>query len=247
MDKEYVLVTGASSGIGEEIALSFSDKYNIVLGGRDNERLKSVMTKCNIGNHIIWQYDLSNVDTLEESLIRLIKEQNIKISFFIHCAGYMKMYPVRMLNKEIFSDSFNVNVISASLIVKILTSKKNNYSNLKSVVFISSNISNFGAKALCVYSSAKAALDGLMRSLAIELAPKFRVNSVLPGGVHTRMTDEIYQDEELINRMAATYPLGLGDVTEIRDAVEFLLSDKARWITGQQLTVDGGRTTNITG
>ena len=86
-----------------------------------------------------------------------------------------------------------------------------------------------------------------MRSLAVELAPHVRVNSVLPGGVRTRMTENMYQDEELISRMAATYPLGLGNVSDISQAVRFLLSDEARWITGQQLTVDGGRTINVTG
>ena len=86
-----------------------------------------------------------------------------------------------------------------------------------------------------------------MRSLAVELAPRVRVNSVLPGGVRTAMTEHMYQDENLIERMAADYPLGLGEVKDIYMAVKFLLSDEARWVTGQQFTVDGGRTINITG
>lgn len=247
MEKEYLLVTGASSGMGEEIALSLSERYNIVLGGRNINRLNRVKGKCANGNHIIWEYDLSDVANVEKSLTSLIFSANIRVTRFVHCAGFMKMYPVRMLSPELFSNAFNINVISAAMIVKVLTSKRYNESELKSAVFISSNISNFGAKAFSVYSSSKSALDGLMRSLAVELAPNVRINSVLPGGVHTRMTDSIYKDQDLVDRMAATYPLGLGDVTEIRDAVDFLLSDKARWITGQQITVDGGRTVNITG
>lgn len=247
MDKEYLLVTGASSGMGEEIAVSLSEKYNVVLGGRNSVRLHEVREKCANGRHVIWEFDLNDVANIEKSLSALIASADIKISRFVHCAGYMKMYPVRMLVPELFSNAFNVNVVSAAMIVKALTSKRINGKKLRSAVFISSNISNFGAKAFSVYSSSKAALDGLMRSLAVELAPNVRINSVLPGGVHTRMTDSMYKDQTLIDRMAATYPLGLGDVTEIRDAVEFLLSDKARWITGQQLTVDGGRTINITG
>lgn len=247
MEKEYILITGASSGMGEEIAVSLSQQYNIVLCGRDDERLLSVKNKCSKGEHLIWQYDLSKIDSLEEDFSSFLKSNVIQISFFVHCAGYMKMYPVRMLNKNVFLDAFNVNVISAALITKLLVGKKSNGAALKSVVFISSNISNFGAKAFSAYSSSKAGLDGLMRSLAVELAPKVRVNSVLPGGVRTRMTEHMYQDEELIERMATTYPLGLGTVADIRDAVVFLLSDKARWITGQQLTVDGGRTINVTG
>ena len=247
MNKEYLLVTGASSGMGEEIAISLSHDYNIVLCGRDLDRLNGVKHKCSEGNHLILQYDLSNVESLEVDFASFLKKNCIQISYYVHCAGYMKMYPVRMLNKDVFADAFNVNIISAALITKLLVGKKSNGASLKSVVFISSNISNFGAKAFSVYSSSKAGLDGLMRSLAVELAPKVRVNSVLPGGVRTRMTEHMYQDEELIERIAATYPLGLGTVGDIRNAVAFLLSDKARWITGQQLTVDGGRTINITG
>lgn len=247
IDREYILITGASSGMGEEMALSFSHRYNIILCGRDLERLNSVKSRCSEGNHLIWPYDLSNVDDIEASLAYLIKEHNINVSFFVHCAGYMKMVPVKMLKKETFADAFNVNIVSAALIVKTLVNKKINNNSLKSIVFISSNISNFGAKAFSVYSSSKAGLDGLMRSMAIELAPRVRVNSVLPGGVRTRMTENMYQDEDLISRMASTYPLGLGNVTDIYQAVRFLLSDEARWITGQQLTVDGGRTVNITG
>lgn len=245
--KEYVLVTGASSGMGEEIARSLSKDYNVILNGRDNVRLISVCNECELGRHIIWNYDLSKTSDVEQSLQQLLANNKIFVSYFVHCAGYMKMYPVKMLNNDLLSQSFNVNVISAALIMKTLISKKYNNKGLKSAVFISSNISNFGAKAFSAYGSAKAALDGLMRSLAVELAPEARVNSVLPGGVRTRMTESMYQNTEVVNRMAATYPLGLGDVTEIRDAVLFLLSDKARWITGQQLTVDGGRTINITG
>ncbi len=246
-NKEYILITGASSGMGEEMALSFSSKYNIILCGRNIDRLNSVKSRCQEGNHLLWQYDLSNVDDIETSLANLLKEQNVNVSFFVHCAGYMKMVPVKMLKKETFADAFNVNIVSAALIVKSLVNKKINNNSLKSVVFISSNISNFGAKAFSVYSSSKAGLDGLMRSMAIELAPKVRLNSVLPGGVRTRMTENMYQDKELISRMSSTYPLGLGNVTDIYKAVRFLLSDDARWITGQQITIDGGRTVNITG
>jgi NAD(P)-dependent dehydrogenase (short-subunit alcohol dehydrogenase family) len=247
MEKEYVLITGSSSGMGEQIAVDLSLQYNIILNGRDNERLTNVGKKCHEGNHLIWNYDLSNANDLELSVQNLLKENGINVTYFVHCAGFMKQYPIKIVNHSIFAESFNVNIVSAALITKILSSKKCNNKALKSAVFISSNISNFGAKAFSVYGATKAGLDGLMRSLAVELAPEVRINSVLPGGVRTRMTEHMYQDNELINRMAATYPLGLGDVSEISDVVQFLLSDKARWITGQQITVDGGRTINITG
>ena len=86
-----------------------------------------------------------------------------------------------------------------------------------------------------------------MRCLAVELAPKVRVNSVLPGAVRTRMTEGIFANGEVVARMNSQYPLGLGTASNIADAVSFLLSEKASWITGQQLTVDGGATIDITG
>ena len=245
-ERKYILITGSSSGMGEEWAVQLSQDYNIIINGRDTERLQSVRDRLSEGRHVVWQYDLGDVQNIEQSLISLIAENNIKIAHFVHSAGFMKMYPVKMLNAELFANSFNINVVSAALITKTLVGRKNQKA-LESAVFVSSNISNFGAKAFSVYSAAKSGLDGLMRSLAMELAPDVRINSVLPGGIRTRMTEHMYQDEELINRMAATYPLGLGQTSDIYHAVRFLLSSEARWITGQQFTVDGGRTVNITG
>lgn len=246
MTKEYVLISGASSGIGAEVAMLLSQKYNIILNGRNNERLNIIKNRCSKGDHKIWNYDLKRVLDIETSLATFILENGIHISYFVHCAGMMKNIPVKMFTSEIFSDTFNTNVVSTAMITKVLSSKKNNNKALKSVVFISSNISNFGAKAHSIYGSSKAALDGLMRSLAIELAPDVRINSVLPGAIKTEMTAHIFEDEELARKMEESYPLGFGNTNDIANVVEFLLSDQSRWITGQQITVDGGRTTNLT-
>lgn len=246
--KTYILITGASSGIGREIAVQLSESYNIILNGRDQARLEETLKICNAKNrHLIWSFDLANVNSVEEMLTVFLSENNCSVMHFIHAAGYMKTIPLKVLFVDSFLSAFNVNVIAAAMITKVLTKKKINQDTLKSVVFISSNISNFGAKAFSSYAASKAAVDGLMRCLAVELAPAVRVNSVLPGGVRTAMTEHIYQNHELIQRMETTYPLGLGTTQDICAAVKFLISDDARWITGQQLTVDGGRTINISG
>lgn len=248
MNTNYLLITGASSGIGKEIAIQLSEYYNIVLCGRNSAILEQVKLACSDRNmHLIWEFDLADTVNLEQSLSSFLKQNQCKVSSFVHSAGYFKAVPLKMASLDYYESSFKVNVISAAMIMKILMKNNVNGKNMRNVVFISSNISNFGAKAFSAYSSSKAALDGLMRSLAVELAPVVRVNSVLPGGVRTAMTEHMYTDAELITRMEKTYPLGLGCTSDICSVVKFLLSDDSRWITGQQLVVDGGRTINITG
>lgn len=245
---ETILITGASSGMGREMAIRFSEKYRVIVNGRNLERLQETFSMCqNPNRQLIWQYDLSNIDGLEESLTSFLKADGITVNYYVHCAGMMKNYPIKMVNVELLQQTFNTNVFSAELITKLLVNKKLNNNSLKSIVYISSNISGFGAKAHSVYGASKGAVDAMMKSLAMELAPNIRVNSVLPGAVKTMLTEHIFEDDDLINRMRETYPLGLGTTSDIYEAVRFLLSEEARWITGQQITVDGGRTVNITG
>ena len=249
MSKEqYILVTGASSGIGSFIAKSVSKNYNVIIHGRDAEKINQVTAGCeNLTQQLAFVADLQQYEDLETVLGKFITEKNIEVTGFVHCAGFMNMLPAKMTSVAAIQKTFSTNLFSAAIIVKVLLQRKVNASALKNVVFISSNISNFGAKAFSLYSASKAGLDGLMRSLAVELAPAVRVNSVLPGAIHTPMTTAIFQDEEKAKSMLSTYPLGEGFSEDISNMVEFLLSDKSKWITGQQFTVDGGRTIDISG
>lgn len=240
-----VLITGASSGVGRELAIILSREYRLIINGRNTERLQETAKQC-ANDPIIWEYDLSKIDTLEKDIGSFIIENALEINGFVHCAGVMKMLPLRSINNIAFQDVYSVNVFAPAIISKALTARKINGKNLTSVVFISSNISNMGAAAFSVYGSSKSALDGLMRSMAVELAPTVRVNSVLPGGMITEMTKDIFADEKTMNKFAETYPLGIGTPEKIAPMVSFLLSDDSSWITGQQYTVDGGRSINIT-
>ena len=246
--REWALVTGASSGIGRAVAVELSSRCNLVLSGRDAARLEETKSACDAGADIhVYPFDLGNVDELSESVAVFVKEKCVRISSFVHCAGVSRLLPVRCTKLGDLRDTFNTNVFAPFLIVQALSSRRINGDALKSVVFISSNISNRGSKAFAAYGASKSGLDGLMRCLAVELAPNVRVNSVLPGAVRTRMTENIFANEEVVERMKSRYPLGLGDTARIADAVSFLLSEKASWITGQQITVDGGATIDITG
>lgn len=246
--KETVFLTGATAGIGEAIAIVLSKQYNIILSGRNIEKLESVKAKCDKESNVrLLPLDLSNMETLEKNLGDYITENKLTIEKFVHCAGFMKLVPLKLVSIDLMMETFKTNVFAANIIVKSLSNKRINNAALNNVVFISSNISNMGAKAMSTYGASKSALDGLMRSFAVELAPKVRVNSVLPGAVVTEMTKAIFDNEEVKARMSAQYPLGVGMPNDIADAVSFLLSNESRWVTGQQLTVDGARSINITG
>ncbi len=243
----YVLITGASSGIGREMAIQMSREQRLILNGRDAVRLDETLQACSAPEtHVIWQYDLSAVDELAASLTALLVEEKAKISAFVHCAAVLRILPLKSLSLGQIRETFNTNFFSAMELTTVLMKKKINDRQLRSIVFISSIASKFGARGFSAYSASKGALDALMKSLAVELAPEVRVNSVLPGGVRTRMTDRIYEDPEMVTRLERDYPLGIGTAADIVNAVEFLVSEKSRWITGQQIVVDGGRTANIT-
>lgn len=241
---EYTLITGASSGVGRELAIYLSQNRSLILCGRNRQRLEETRALCR-NEALIWAYDLEEYQGIEETLGNWICEQSIQISAFVHCAGIMKMLPLRALSPEAMQSVFSVNVFSAAMIIKCLMSRKINGRSLKSAVFISSNISKRGAAAFGSYGASKAALDGLMRNLAVELAPGVRVNSVLPGGMITEMTKEIFEDDGKKAEFEKNSPLGIGTPSDIAPAVDFLLSEGARWITGQQICIDGGRTIDI--
>lgn len=244
---KYALITGASSGIGRAIARRLACERNVILHGRDAGRLEETGGQCpETSKKLIWRFDLADPAGLEASLAGLLKANDAVVDTFVHSAGMLTLLPLRSMTSAQMSELMNVNFLSAAQIVSVLVKKNANDKQLRNVVFVSSTASKFGAKAFSIYSASKGALDAMMRSLAVELAPQVRVNSVLPGGIGTQMTDRMLADPELKERMEREYPLGLGRAEDVAGLVRFLVSDEARWITGQQFVIDGGRTINIT-
>jgi len=246
-EQEFLLITGASSGLGREMAIRLSAGRRLVLAGRNAERLEAVRAACDEPDrHLLWRCDLANVEALSEELGRFLQAADAHIAGMVHSAARLDVLPLRSLTPSLAEACFRTNVLSAFELVRLLTKKTVNQHHLRAVVFISSIASKFGAKGFSAYSASKGALDALMRSLAVELAPRVRLNSVLPGALRTEMTASMFDDPGMSERLEADYPLGTGVPSDIADLVEFLLSDRARWITGQQLVADGGRSVNIT-
>ncbi len=244
--KKTILITGAASGIGRKISEILSKEYCLILSDRDESKLKETLELCsNKENHITLIINLQELESIKPKIESFLSKNEISINGFVHSAGMMKIMKMKTVGIKDVQQIFSVNLFSAIEIISTLLKKKINDSNLENIVFISAILGNFGATAHNLYSSTKAGIDGLMRSLALELAPKTRVNSVLPGGVKTPMSELAFSDPEILAKAQKEYPLGIGDPIDIAKAVEFLLSDNARWVTGQQFIVDGGRSINL--
>jgi NAD(P)-dependent dehydrogenase (short-subunit alcohol dehydrogenase family) len=233
---EFVLLTGATSSIGTAVAIALSNQYVIILAGRNLDELKLTQSKLEGTGHLIWNCDFLS-DNIYDSLTQFLNSNSIKISHFLHLSGWFSIVPIRLQKKQDTLKSFQINVFSAIEIISVLT-KKEYKQDLKNILFVSSISSIRGVSGYSVYASAKSALLGLIKSLAIELKP-VKVNTIVLGAVRTKATEDIIKENEaFINNQI---PLGLASDTVLNSWVLFLLEGKT-WMTGQKIIVDGGAT-----
>jgi NAD(P)-dependent dehydrogenase (short-subunit alcohol dehydrogenase family) len=243
MGETYTLITGASSGFGRNIAQKLAPNRRLILTGRNTDNLEVTRKACaSPDRHLLWSRDLTQLDGLADELAALLHAKNIEIDHFIHSAGLIKIQYARAVEMSAVIQLFNVNLFSAMEIIRPLTQKRVNRGALRSITFISSIATRVGAVGYSVYGGSKGAINALSLSLAVELAPDVRVNAILPGIIGTEMNTEHFGNAEFVATVKATHPLGFGRPEDVADAAEFLSSDRARWITGQELVVDGGRT-----
>ena len=239
----YTLITGATSDIGIQICKTLEESgHCLLLTDLKQEALEEARNSLrNPSQHQVLALDLSNVEQSKEVLISFIKDQGINVSKAVFAAGIFAVKPLRMIDYNFLKLSYDIAVFSIFSIMQVIASKKVNGDALESVVVISSVNAKMGVKGYSVYASLKASMLGLMKSLAVELAPKVRVNAVMPGAIKTRTTQFLFNAEEGIN---PRYVLGEGKSQDVSNTIDFLLSEKSRWITGQEFVVDGGLTIN---
>ena len=233
-----ILVTGASSGIGESIVkLLASLGANIILTARNEKKLKKVKSNLTGNTHTYFLLDLEKFDSIGE-----LVENLPKIDGIVFCAGYNEFIPIKFIKKEKIDKIFNVNYFSSIfLLQKIL--KKKLLNKESSIVFISSISSVMGVPATTVYAASKASINSTVKVLASELAgQKIRVNAINPGMVVTPMLNQENIDMNKLMEQEKLYPLGFGKPEDIAYAAEFHLSSRSRWLTGTVMNLDGGLT-----
>jgi NAD(P)-dependent dehydrogenase (short-subunit alcohol dehydrogenase family) len=236
-----VLVTGASSGIGRETARLLADAGAVLaLSGRDPDRLEQTRRSLSGEGHSVHPADLSSAEAAYE--LALSATQADPLDAIFHSAGFTKVLPVRMVKDKQLQEVFGTNTFAAFGLARA-AAKKGVLVDGGAIVFMSALAAICGRVALSTYSSAKAAIDGLVRSLAMELADrKIRVNSIVSGAVETEMHFNYVGTiaADALKAYEDFHPLGFGRPEDIANAALYLLSDGGRWVTGTSMVVDGG-------
>lgn len=239
LEGKTILITGASSGIGRASAIECSRLgANLIITGRNVARLGETEAQLFGGGHLQLVADLSN-----ENDRKVLIESAPNLDGLVHCAGISGHCLFNYLNEGQIHEMFSINYFAPTFLTKgLLKNKKINRS--ASIVFMTSTsgiLSSYVGGSL--YSSTKGAINGLIKGMAIDLAPKkIRVNSVMAAMVETPIMKSGEITEEQFHEDMNKYPLKrYGKPEEVAYAIIYLLSDASSWTTGTNLLLDGGR------
>lgn len=244
LDGRHFLVTGAGSGIGREtVVLLHALGARLSLVDLDGAALDAVRVQLGDGKEAACHLaDLSDLAGIESLVARCVAAGG-PLHGAVHCAGIQAINPARTLQPDGWRRIFAVNTEAALMLGKALSGRRVYAGDHGSLVFISSVMASVGSVGAISYSMSKAALEGMARSLALELAPRrIRVNCIAPGFVRTPLferTEKLW-DDAARKAVEDLHPLGFGEPRDVAGAVAFLLADTGRWITGSTMVVDGG-------
>ncbi|WP_334025909.1 SDR family NAD(P)-dependent oxidoreductase [Burkholderia gladioli] len=236
------LVTGASSGLGRAAALAIAAAgARVIAGGRDAERLAATLDALPGSDHVAAAHALDDADVCADWVAQLA-ELHGPLRGVFHAAGTELIRPARMTRQAQLDETFGASLFAAFGIARA-AARKGVMEDGASLVLMSSVAASTGQVGMTAYSAAKAGIEGLVRSLACELAPRrIRVNAIAAGAVRTAMHERLTRGspDEAVAAYESSHLLGFGEPEDVAGAALFLLSGASRWITGTALAVDGG-------
>lgn len=231
-----IMVTGASAGIGRGIAIACAKMgAQVVITGRNQERLQETLSQLEGDNHSIIIADLTN----EKERTALVTQLPM-LDGMVQCAGVGSRVPCKMLTQADLDYVMKPNIEAPMLLQSELLSQKK-IKKQASIVFIASAAATMPAVGNAVYSASKAAIIAYAKCLAQELAPRMvRVNCISPTMVWTDLATSTLSVEQL-KEVEKTYPLKrLGTSEDIAYLAVYLLSDTSSWMTGSNVEITGG-------
>ncbi len=228
---KHYLIIGASSGIGHELALQLAKDGNQVIG-TFNKNKPSVSNPNIQFHHLNVLENITTLDFLPEEL-----------SGIIYCPGSINLRPFERIKPADFQLDYELQVIGAIKLIQLVLPKLKK-SNQASIVLFSTVAVQIGLPFHTQVAASKGAIEGLTRALAAEFSPKIRVNCIAPSLTDTPLAASLLNNDQKKEANALRHPLKrIGNPEDIANMAAFLLSDKASWITGQILHVDGGIST----
>jgi NAD(P)-dependent dehydrogenase (short-subunit alcohol dehydrogenase family) len=242
LNSRRVLVTGAASGIGKAITSRFiREGWSVLALDRDLAKLRQLSVQMKTRRLVATPYDLSNLEGID-ALVNSLARQHGELDALVNCAAvwYYRRFLEQTL--EEWEQTFKINV--AALFRLSQQVAKYCMPHGGRIVNIASTNGLSGEAGWSLYDSSKAAVIGLTRTMAIELARRnILVNAVCPGMIGTQSNDALLGDSVVSAAWKLKIPMGrVGRAEEVAGTVWFLSSDDSTFVTGQTLVVDGGQT-----
>ncbi len=241
MKNKIAIVTGGNAGLGFATAKKLCDKGIITyIIGRNKEKTEKAC--CELGENAKFRiFDLNNLTGIP-SLIKDIASEAGSIDILVNNAGINMKKDILEVTNEEFQNIFNTNVLSVFAISREVA-KEMKKQESGSIINISSMAALYGIPKVIAYTASKAAIEGMTRSMAVDLAPLgIRVNCIAPGFIRTDMSEKVLSnDSDRKNRVLSRTPMGkLGEPSDVADAVYFLASSESKYTTGVSIPIDGG-------
>ncbi|HEY2545244.1 MAG TPA: SDR family oxidoreductase [Candidatus Acidoferrum sp.] len=247
LSTKLILVTGASSGIGRATALVLSRLgARILLTGRREVALQETLVAMDEPKrHSVFAADLTDTDAIPLLVRQQVEQAGAPLDGIVHSAGVGKPMSLRMTSRAGVEAMMAINVYATLALIRSMSGKDVASPRGGSIVLMSSVAAVVASPGLVAYSGSKAALLGIAKSAALELASKrVRVNCIVPGYVKTPMLDQAEDAFVGFEQVKNKQFLGLTEADDIGVLAAYLLSDASRAVTGATLLIDGGFSTS---